>query len=169
MVTCRLPRCGAIFSTDKRYRYVLTRKIGTSRSAVTFIMLNPSTADETKDDNTITWCKNFAKLSGHGLLYVANLSPLRATHPRDLLEAGPEPPAVWEKNIRWVLEVASRSDLLILAWGNHGAQTDRADKVLRALQQKGHLMYCLDVTGRQQPRHPRGVPHGSAPVLFSAP
>lgn len=111
-------------------------------------MLNPSTADETKDDNTITRCNHFAELWGYGRLYVTNLSPFRATDPDKMFKAGPEPPEVWKANMKWVLKAASRSELVMLAWGNHGTKTDRADKVLRALRREGHELYCLEVTGR---------------------
>ena len=162
----KLPKSGAVLSPDERYRYVLTRRVGRSSRAVTFIMLNPSTADETKDDKTISWCKQFAGSEGYGRLYVTNLSPLRATDPKKMLEAGPEPPAVWKKNIKWILKAASRSELVILAWGNDGAKTGRADKVLRALRREGHEVYCLEITHSQQPRHPRGFPHGRCPIPF---
>ena len=167
--TYKLPKSGAILSRDKRYRYVLARRVGSSPRAVTFVMLNPSTADETRDDNTITWCKRFAELQGYGQLYVTNLSPLRATHPRDMLEAGPESPQVWKRNIGWVLKAASESELVLLAWGNMGARTDRASKVLTALRREGYEVYCLEVTDKQHPRHPRGFPHGHDPILFSSP
>ena len=164
-----MPSSGAVISEDGRYRYVLTRKTGSSRRAVNFIMLNPSTANATTDDNTITWCKNFAELEGFGRLYVTNLSPFRATSPRDMLKGGPEPQVVWKRNIGWVLKAASKSDLVILAWGNHGARTDRADRVLRVLRHEGHELYCLAITNRRQPRHPRGVSHGDPPVPFDTP
>ena len=162
----KLPKSGAILSRDRQYRYILTRRVGSSPRAVTFIMLNPSTADETKDDNTITWCRRFAELQGFGRLYVTNLSPLRATHPREMLEAGPEPPGVWKRNMKWVLKAALHSELVLIAWGNHGTRTNRVHKVLGALRREGHEIFCLEVTDRQQPRHPRGFPHGRSPVPY---
>ncbi len=162
----KLPKDGAVFSPDKRYRYVLTRKVGPSRHAVTFIMLNPSTADETKDDGTITWCKRFAELEGYGKLWVTNLLPFRATKLDELFEAGPEPPHVWKRNKKWVLKTAARAKMVMLAWGNNGARTDRAGKVLRALQRRRQKAHCLGITRREQPRHPRGVPHDRSPIPF---
>ena len=39
---------GAKFSPDRKYRYLLTRQLGFGDGAVMFLMLNPSTADETR-------------------------------------------------------------------------------------------------------------------------
>ena len=43
----------AVFSKDRRFRYILRRKVGWDERVCLFIMLNPSTADETHDDPTI--------------------------------------------------------------------------------------------------------------------
>lgn len=45
-------RKGAIFSDDRDYRYRLWRTWDVDLPLVGFIMLNPSTADETEDDQT---------------------------------------------------------------------------------------------------------------------
>ena len=40
----------AVFSLSRKYRYRLNRRINQSRKEIIFIGLNPSTADETKND-----------------------------------------------------------------------------------------------------------------------
>ena len=90
----------ARFSDDRRYRYLLTRRVGSGTKSVMFLMLNPSTADEVRDDPTIRRCIGFANSWECGWLYVTNLSPLRATDPADVLEAGPEPDDVWDSNMK---------------------------------------------------------------------
>lgn len=50
----------AEFSDDRVYRYRLSRVWGEGRRA-TFIMLNPSTADEYVDDRTLARCLAFAR------------------------------------------------------------------------------------------------------------
>ena len=43
-----------LFSDDRRFRFRLTRRVGFfSDRSVMFVMLNPSTADEERDDATI--------------------------------------------------------------------------------------------------------------------
>ena len=52
-----------------------------------FVGLNPSTADETADDPTLTRCVNFAKSWGYGGVCMANLFAFRATQPTDMMVA----------------------------------------------------------------------------------
>ena len=62
----------AILSEDRKYRYVLSRIWDESKPLVVIIGLNPSTADEKDDDNTIKKCINFSKNWGYGGLYMLN-------------------------------------------------------------------------------------------------
>ncbi len=94
----------AYLSEDRRYRYSLTRLIADPQygclgedergGTVTFVGLNPSTADETTDDPTIRRCIRFAREWGFDRLKMVNLFAYRATDPRDLWAAdapiGPE-------------------------------------------------------------------------------
>jgi hypothetical protein len=54
------------------------------RGVCCFVMLNPSTADDTYDDPTIRRCVQFATRWGYDALSVRNLFPWRATDPGDL-------------------------------------------------------------------------------------
>jgi hypothetical protein len=56
MISSPVVIAGAVFSGDERYRYRLTRIWEVSRQQVLFVMLNPSTADADKDDQTIRKC-----------------------------------------------------------------------------------------------------------------
>ena len=136
-------RPAAVFSADGRYRYLLTRRTGFGGKVVNFIMLNPSTADAVKNDPTVRRCIGFANSWDCGWLHVTNLSPLRATHPRDLRNAGPEPEDVWDENLRTILETGGQSDLVVAAWGVHGEAEGRAEKVLTALREAGHEIHTV--------------------------
>ena len=50
----------ALFSRDRRFRYRLGRRWGDG-AAVCFVLLNPSTADETREDPTVRRCIGFAR------------------------------------------------------------------------------------------------------------
>ena len=144
----------AVLSPDRRYRYLLVRRAGFGNGIVLFIMLNPSTADEATDDATIRRCLGIARNIGCGWVYVCNLSPYRATDPRDLVAAGAEPPEVWNQNIAVIRAAAAAAQRLIVAWGNHGAHEDRDRNVLRLLMDCGIEAECLAVTASGQPVHP---------------
>src|SRR5207253_9302632 len=87
----------AYFSEDGLYRYSLTREIlnpgigcldeDERGGTVTFVGLNPSTADATQDDPTIRRCIRFAREWGFDRLKMVNLYAYRATDPRELGKA----------------------------------------------------------------------------------
>ena len=158
---------GARFSDDRRYRYLLTRRVGTGKKRVMFLMLNPSTADEVRNDPTIARCIGFAKSWDCGWLYVTNLSPLRATDPADVLGAGPEPDDVWDTNMKNILETATCCDFIVAAWGIHGAAQGRADRVLEQLSAIQREVLCLGVTRQGYPRHPLYVQADTRPAAYS--
>ena len=94
----------ALFDPDMIFRYRLAIPIphplpGPSRDLAPayplrgtclFIMLNPSTADETANDPTIRRCIGFASLWGFRHLVIGNLFALRSTDPQALYTA-PDP------------------------------------------------------------------------------
>ncbi len=144
----------ALFSRNRRYRYQLARQVGAGERAVMFLMLNPSTAGERTDDQTIRRCIGFARRWHYGWLRVTNLSPFRATHPQDLESAGREPNRVWSRNIEVILETAAVCDLIVAAYGNHGGGNDRAGRVMSHLRNAGRRIHCLGLTRQGHPRHP---------------
>ena len=158
----------AIFSDDMRYRYFLSRQVSlmTSEGVCTFLMLNPSTADDVVNDPTIRRCIGFASGWGYGWLQVVNLSPLRATLPSDLFKAGNDPVDVWDRNISCILDAAECSDLLVAAYGTHGTRHDRDKRVLDAVAKAGHDVHCLGVTKQGQPKHPMYLRGDLVPEIF---
>lgn len=142
-------RRSAELSACGRYRYRLTRRWGAD-PAVTFVMLNPSTADAVQDDRTIARCTSFARSAGGGGLDVVNLMGWRSTSPA-ALRAVPDP--IGPANDCWIQAVVeeNRPSPVVLAWGA-GAAADRVQTVLRLLT--GHQLLCLGVTAAGHPRHP---------------
>ena len=115
---------------------------------MTFVMLNPSTADAERDDPTIRRCIGFARGWGYGRLEVVNLFAYRAASPRELFSAT-DP--VGRANERFL---ASATDDVVVAWGNHGR---RADWKLRKAAAHGRPR-CLGITALGEPMHPLYVP-----------
>ena len=62
----------AEFSKDKKYRYSLSRK-WSEKEQVLFILLNPSSGDDTDDDPTIRRLISISKNLGYGGFEVVNL------------------------------------------------------------------------------------------------
>jgi hypothetical protein len=137
----------AILSTDKIYRYSLSRIWSKSKSYVLFIGLNPSTADENKDDQTIRRCIDYAQRWGYGGLKMANLFAYRATLPSDLKKAK-EPIGV--DNNGYIKELSKGAAITIVAWSNDGSYLDRDKDVLKLIEEP----MCLNINKSGQPSHP---------------
>ena len=146
----------AEFSICRQYRYALTRRWAEGPQ-VLFLMLNPSTADETEDDPTIGRCVDFAKSWGFGSLAVGNLFAFRTPSPALLVKAA-EP--VGADNDHWLGKLQGSASLTIAAWGNHGTFRQRGKAVARTLVSP-HILR-LNRTG--QPGHPLYIRANSRPV-----
>jgi hypothetical protein len=105
---------GAILSVDRLYRYRLWRCWGDGNRRVAFVGINPSTADETKDDATIRKCVGFAKRWGFGALDMVNLFAWRDRDQLGLL-ASSDP--VGPRNDATIAEVFRVASRVVLAWG----------------------------------------------------
>lgn len=158
----------ARLSTDGLYRYSLHREwrdlsnMADRPRWVTFVMLNPSTADGTADDPTIRRCIGFAKTWGATGLAVVNLYAFRATKPADLWTTsdpvGPENDEV----LASFFDMAARyGHPIIAAWGANA----RPDRVAQVLQIPGaKRLQALGVTKSGAPRHPLYLRADASPV-----
>jgi hypothetical protein len=146
-----------MFSPCRKWRYALSRKWTADAAPrfVNFILLNPSTADETQDDPTIRRCRGFAEREGFKAMVVTNLFAFRATKPRDLFAAadpvGPDNDVV-------LFEVARAASGVILGWGNHGSFQDQDIQILTMLRANHITCHVLGWTKGMEPRHPLYLP-----------
>ena len=153
----------ASFSRDGRYRYALGREWGEGPT-LTWVMLNPSTADHRRDDPTIRRCMAFSRAWGFGGLRVVNLFALRATSPRALLDAS-DP--IGPRGSRVLRESLGSAEGVVAAWGNvHPRLVSRADAARPLLP---HGAWCLGTTRRGEPLHPLYVRGGTEPVMLATP
>lgn len=154
----------AVLSPDGVYRYSLHREwsAGNFRPRwVTFVMLNPSTADAVDDDPTIRRCVAFAKALGGTGLAVVNLYAIRATSPAEAMAAADPVGPRNDQYLATFLGMAARYDFpIIAAWGAH-AQLDRVERVLAmpgadrftalGLTKSGALRHPLYLRGDARP------------------
>ena len=153
-----------VFSDDRRYRYVLVRRWSTFAAAPRicgYIMLNPSTADEVKNDPTVERCERRAKREGYDGLCVLNLFALRSTSPR-LLYAHDDP--VGPGNDAHIIERARACQLVVCGWGTHGALLGRGARVLELLRQNDIVPHALSINRDGSPQHPLYVSYDLIPV-----
>ena len=157
-----LGTASAVFSEDETYRYLLTRTWG-PRPYVTWVMLNPSTADHEVNDPTIVRCMNFSRRWGLGGLTVVNLYGLRSTDPA-ALASHPDP--VGPENDRVIAGNCEPPQMVIAAWGSGFRQQDRPAKVAAIFAAAGRKLLCLGVTKDGHPRHPLYVRGDTTPTPY---
>ena len=108
---------GAIISDCGKYRYALWRIWDGNKDFCMFVMHNPSTADANEDDPTIRRCIGFAKSWGYGGIYIGNLSPFRATNPKDMLNI-PFYVICPIENINYINDMRRLCKMHVFAYGN---------------------------------------------------
>lgn len=147
---------GANFSPDRVYRYDLWRTWFGGEGYAMFVGLNPSTADETRDDPSIRRCIGFAKAWGHAGLCMTNLFAYRATFP-EIMKAFDAP--VGPENDAILQERAEGASVVVAAWGVHGTHQHR-DRWVRGMLPRLHY---LRLTKDGHPGHPLYLPKTLVP------
>ena len=156
----------AVISKCGRYRYELWRIWDASGPLLEFVMLNPSTADGSIDDNTIRRCIAFAKAWGYGGIVVRNLYALRATNPEVLLNYSGD--SYGPRNDEFLGNHVA--DCTVVAWGAHAATlSPEAVATIRTLQLCRPQLFCLGTNQNGSPKHPLYVPADRTPTRWENP
>ena len=157
-------RAGARYSSCGLYRYRLWRSWSGGSGVLTWIMLNPSTADHLgNNDPTIERCERRARLWGFTRVEIVNLFALRSPDPRALkLAADPIGP----ENDGAILEAIAGAGLILCGWGALGSRGGRDAAVLRLLEDRP--LACLGRTRAGAPVHPLYIPYDRIPTTYCA-
>ncbi len=155
---------GAEFSECRRYRYALWRRWDGSEinKQVMFIGLNPSTANEAKNDATIRRCIQFAEDWGYAGVIVTNVFGLCSTNPFGLKEVS-DP--IGPDNDQILRDRQKEASLIVAVWGNH-CPLEREQQVCKVINQ---TIYCLGTTKSGRPRHPLYLPKDTTLTKFWSP
>lgn len=156
--SARLSKCG-------QYRFTLTRTWD-ARPVLLVCMFNPSSADHTVDDPTITLLCQIASHNGYGGVVVVNGIPLRSPKPAEAIDMV----NTWDQRQAWderdalqvnlgeIQKQVEQAGAVLLAWG---ALADRCsfwfDNVREEIESAlpdGVLLYCLGKTAGGYPKHP---------------
>jgi hypothetical protein len=153
----------AVIDPTGTYRYLLTREVGEAANRILWVMLNPSTADASRDDPTIRRCIGFSKRWGYGVMHVCNIFALRSTSPKALYtHADPVGP----DNDDAIRVEALRAATVVCAWGAHGELHDRGRQVHAMLRQMKVAPIVLRLTKGGQPVHPLYQPNDAQTSLW---
>jgi hypothetical protein len=146
---------------------------GPLKFGVLWVMLNPSVADERRDDPTIRKCVGFTKRMGLDSFVVVNLYAFRATDPGELRTASARgQDIVGPRNDEMIKALADQASVIICAWGAYDG-IDLAPRVAHVTAsiksaQDGRFassLKALGLTKAGAPRHPLMMPYYAATDL----
>ncbi len=132
------------------------------RHTVSFLLLNPSTADATIDDATVRKCWTYAMLWGMTDMVFVNTNPFRARDPKSArLPTG----SAAQENDMWIERAALGSELFVGAWTPKAAPVLVA-RALEVLKREHVKIYALDVAKDGSPKHPLYLRGDLKPTLW---
>lgn len=163
---------GAVFSDCMLYRYRLWRIWNPNLPKAVFVLMNPSTADETKDDPTVLRCQWRvsrwpADLPAVGGVEVVNVFAWRETDSTKLpglIANGTD--IIGPDNDNAIREAVQDAAIVICGWGAPGNLLNRGKSVLRLIHDTGKAAYCLRLNkDGDTPGHPLYISYKERPVL----
>jgi hypothetical protein len=152
---------GAEFSTCGKYRYKLWRIWDIELPKSMCIGLNPSTANENKNDQTINYLIKMLSKLGYGGFYMTNLFAWISSNPQELLTCSDS----LGENDNKLNEVQSICDDIIVCWGNFKQAKHRIDSVLPNYPNAK----CFGLNKNKTPFHPLALMYNGTsnnPQLF---
>ena len=160
-------RSSALLSDDGVHRFQLDRWWGDGER-VTWVMLNPSTADATEDDPTIRRVAGFSKAWGYDGFTVVNLFSLRATNPAELWRTTHN--NIGRRN-RLIIEHQAEGRVVVAAWGAgvHRRYRVHVNATATEIQRRAKSLSCLGYSRDGHPLHPLYQPAAADLVPWPEP
>jgi hypothetical protein len=129
----------AVFSKDKKHRFLLKKEWDSSKENITFLMLNPSKADVLRSDNTVNNATNYAIDKGFGSITIDNLFADRGTNSDCLVRRDTSTDVINDKYIEQALK---ESKEFVIAW-ERSVQKRRKRKVAETLKKEPEKLKCF--------------------------
>lgn len=167
----------ATFSDDMQHRYTLRIVWNKTLPILPVVGLNPSTADEMKNDPTIGKLCQFARAWGYGGILMLNLFSLRTPDPK-VMQRNPQPNDEAEGCNRYVdladqiLCATFPDPIALAAWGSGGLWKSRGAGFTAICRYRHIDLVCLRKNPDGTPTHPlaRGknfIPLTAKPELYN--
>ena len=154
----------ARFSDCERYRYELCEVWDSNNPLLLWILMNPSVANLDHSDPTLIKTGKYARAWGFGGQLIGNVHAYRATNSNDMLKVD-DP--VGSENDKALMEMAKRSNLIVLAYGIPPKKlSQRGDYVAKLLEEK-YVLHYLKINSDGSPSHPLYLPRNLVPQKFN--
>jgi hypothetical protein len=159
----------AIFNENRTYRYRLWRMNDQPKKVLLYIMLNPSSADENRNDNTIKRLFNFTNDFGYDGFIVCNLCAIISTNSKKIKNK-----IILSKLdmtiIKDTLDKIPIIEKVVYAWGSNNKidkkQIYKISSLTELLEQYGHKPYCFSFNNDGSPKHPLMLPQNETLVPY---
>ncbi len=140
----------ARLSVSGMHRYWLLRKWDETLPTVVFCMLNPSTADDKKDDPTVSKCITLSTNNGYGTVVIVNLYAIRSSNPAAIQAAGD---AVGQDNDIVITSMCDHRDV-VCAWGSRASDPARIRHVRDIIKTCASKTLMIGRNQDNSPSHP---------------
>ena len=108
------------------------------KETLTFILLNPSTADENDDDPATNKCVEIANDHEFGRVEIVNLFSAINSSSDELTELN-DP--LRSENDEYIMEACERADKIVCGWGNDGQYMNRSEETYSRISD--YDLWCL--------------------------
>lgn len=152
---------GASFNEARSHRQELGRLWDKGKPKLIAICMNPSTADETNSDNTVSTLEKRAKNMGYGSLTMLNILDVVETDSRRLKEMSPAERCTPEnkKFLKCALDAAEKGEAdIFCGWGGAGQKFGEVKWLLCEAGSRNITLFCFWKNNDGSPKHPRSVP-----------
>lgn len=160
----------AVFSECGLFRYLLEHDFGGPGPVISLGMVNPSEANEAKNDPTVTRVDGFAQRMRASKVVVWNEFALIDKDVR-ALRTSADP--IGPENDAYIAQAIHGADIHIVAWGPLSklpkSLRGRWREVVDVLSVTGAKPMCWGTAQDGQPRHPLMVAYSTPLIPWSAP
>ncbi len=161
----------AYVSDCGKYRYSLSRFVGAGQFTYAFFGINPSTADASKDDQTVRKWRGYSERNNVGRFEVSNVFSYRATDVKDLAETTD----CLFGEAHWDIQnsIIRRADALVPCWGNQKKVPKHLrcwidelfGRICHQNYKYGTPLLCFGKTKDGDPKHPLTLGYEKDPLV----
>lgn len=151
---------GGIYSDDNKNRQQLTVSWdGTGNKKAVVIGINPSKADDTRSDRTLTRTARFLNMYGVREFLMLNIFESYATKQKDIDFSS-------KSDFTKFRKILKEADIIFIAWGVEKKYLQEKEEILKVLKKYGNKLYCVKKEDGKYPLHPIRISYESNIVKY---